>query len=55
VRARASLPASFRVHRLVEKGSCYGDILQAKAIGERLGILAAQDKADKVAKMQQLV
>jgi len=52
---RASLPASFRVHRLAKKDSCYSELLQTKAIGELLGILVAQDKADEVSKMQQLV
>jgi len=37
-----------------KKDSCYSVLLQTKAIGELLGILVAQDKADEVAKMQQL-
>jgi hypothetical protein len=51
----ASLPASFRVHRLAKKDSYYSDLLHTNAIGELLGILVAQDKADEVSKMQQLV
>ena len=44
--SRASLPASFRVHRLAKKDSRYSDLLQTKATGELPEILVAQDKAD---------
>jgi hypothetical protein len=53
-RARA---LSYRLHfgctGLQKNDSCYSELLQTKAIGELLGILVPQDKADEVAKMQQ--